>query len=138
MVLILNYRILIISGLNGYDGGKIRNAIDFNTKLYPDFQKANFLTNHDMNRIFDQLLGDVTKAKQAAFLLLTVPGVPFVYYGEEIGMSGVKPDENIRRPMQWSTETHAGFTTGYPWGNLNQNYVDWNVEDQAEDSVVSC
>ena len=124
----------LMEGINGYDAKKIQNALDFNTNLYPDLQKANFLTNHDMNRVIHVFQGDETKAKLAAVLLLTAPGVPFIYYGEEIGMTGAKPDEAIRRPMQWSTETHAGFTTGNPWESLNQNYEDWNVEDQVETS----
>ena len=36
--------------------------------------------------------GDMAREKIAATLLLTLPGLPFVYYGEEIGMSGDKPD----------------------------------------------
>jgi glycosidase len=86
-----------------------------------------------MNRVMHVFQQDVTKAKLAAVLLLTSPGVPFIYYGEEIGMMGSKPDENIRRPMQWTGKENASFTTGYPWESLNQNYEDWNVEKQTRD-----
>lgn len=65
------------------------------------FEDAVILSNHDQNRVMSQLGGDVGKAKAAAALLLTMPGKPCVYYGEEIGMEGVKPDENLRRPMRW-------------------------------------
>lgn len=123
----------IIEGLNGYDGKQIQNAFDFNTNLFPDLQKANFLTNHDMDRVMNVLQEDETKAKLASVLLLTSPGVPFIYYGEEIGMLGTKPDEDIRRPMQWTDAENAGFTTGYPWESLNQNFVDWNVAGQTND-----
>jgi glycosidase len=67
------------------------------------FEDAVFLSNHDQNRVMSQLGGHVGKAKAAAALLLTMPGKPYVYYGEEIGMEGVKPDENLRRPMPWET-----------------------------------
>lgn len=129
----------IIAGLNNANGKKIRNALDFNTNLYPPLQKANFLTNHDMNRIMNALLEDPQKAKMAAFLLLTAPGVPFIYYGEEIGMLGSKPDENIRRPMQWDTSEYAGFSTFLPWESLNSNSPDWNVqvENDNPDSLLS-
>jgi glycosidase len=40
-------------------------------------------------------------------MLLTLPGNPFIYYGEEIGMPGVKPDEGIREPMKWTTDGQA-------------------------------
>ena len=64
-----------------------------------------------------------TRRKVAADLLLTQPGVPFIYYGEEIGMSGVKPDERIRTPMQWdSTDATGGFTTGTPWEPLQNGH----------------
>jgi alpha-amylase len=52
-----------------------------------------------MNRLMSQLDNDPEKAKNAALLLLAGPGVPFIYYGEEVGMTGVKPDEDLRTPM---------------------------------------
>ena len=58
-----------------------------------------------------ELRGDPAAAKLAAFLLLTGPGTPFLYYGEEIGMTGTKPDERIRTPMRWTADpSTAGFT----------------------------
>ena len=53
-------------------------------------------------------------APRPATVLLTLPGTPFIYYGEEIGMTGRKPDELIRTPMQWSDAEQAGFTEGTP------------------------
>ena len=37
-------------------------------------------------------------------------------------MSGAKPDEQIRTPMQWSSEEGAGFTSGIPWEAINSDY----------------
>ncbi|MFT4740607.1 MAG: alpha-amylase [Marivirga sp.] len=68
-----------------------------------DYHDATFLSNHDQNRIMSNLKGDVAKAKLAASILLTLPGSPYIYYGEEIGMLGMKPDPNIREPMIWNT-----------------------------------
>ncbi|XEC94643.1 alpha-amylase family glycosyl hydrolase [Paenibacillus tarimensis] len=65
---------------------------------------APFLTNHDQNRVMSGLRGDVGAAKMAAAMLLTLPGRPFIYYGEEIGLQGVKPDEELREPMKWVGE----------------------------------
>lgn len=123
----------LLEGINGNDGGQITNAIKFNTGLFPYLQKANFLTNHDMNRVMDVFQKDVDKAKLGAFLLLTTPGVPFIYYGEEIGMSGSKPDEDIRKPMQWNSSENAGFTTTIPWRTINSNYSTWNVKTEESD-----
>ncbi len=68
----------------------------------PDFIDATMLTNHDQTRIGSVAEGDVRKMKLAASLLLTLPGQPYLYYGEEIGMLGQKPDPYIREPFLWS------------------------------------
>jgi glycosidase len=96
---------------------------------YPAGQYATFLANHDQNRARSRLLDD-EQAKVAATLQLTFPGVPFIYYGEEIGMQGAKPDENIRRPMQW--EPGGGFTTAEPWHLYYEDYQERHVAGQSE------
>ncbi|MBN1953925.1 MAG: alpha-amylase [Anaerolineae bacterium] len=100
---------------------------------YPQGQYATFLTNHDQERVMSELGGDVDQARLAATLLLTLPGVPFIYYGEEIGMSGQKPDPSIRTPMQWSDDAHAGFTTRRPWNPVNEDYATINVAAESAD-----
>jgi alpha-amylase len=97
---------------------------------YPPGQFATFLANHDQNRTRSRLL-DEGQAKTAATLQLAFGGVPFIYYGEEIGMQGTKPDENIRRPMQWTAE--GGFTTGTPWNAYYEDYRERNVASQDGD-----
>ncbi|WP_426349634.1 alpha-amylase family glycosyl hydrolase [Alloiococcus sp. CFN-8] len=67
----------------------------------PDFVPAPFLSNHDQNRVMNQLM-NIDKYKAAAVIYLTMPGTPYIYYGEELGMSGKKPDERIREPFLWS------------------------------------
>jgi glycosidase len=81
------------------------------------------------------LMEDNAKAKTAATVLLTIPGVPYLYYGEEIGMTGQKPDERIRTPMQWSAEHEAGFTRGTAWEVINPNFAEYNVAAQTADSA---
>jgi glycosidase len=97
---------------------------------YPPGQFATFLANHDQNRARSRLLND-EQAKLAATLQLTFSGVPFIYYGEEIGMQGTKPDENIRRPMQWTPD--GGFTTGQPWHAYYEDYPERHVAAQNND-----
>lgn len=101
--------------------------------VFPPGQFATFLANHDQNRVINQVNDDVERARAAAALLLTAPGVPFLYYGEEIGMRGQKPDEMIRTPMQWSPEPGAGFTTGRPWEAINPDADTVNVAMQTGD-----
>ena len=81
----------------------------------PAHRWSPILSNHDGTRTLTALGGDLARARVAATLLLTLPGLPFVYYGEEIGMTGDKPDPRLRTPMQWSAGTGVGFTTGTPW-----------------------
>ena len=101
--------------------------------LYPHLQYGTFLTNHDQSRVMHEFQQDLGKAKVAAALYLTFPGIPYIYYGEEIGMVGAKPDEFIRTPMQWSDEPNAGFTSGSPWIRVNNNYPTYNVLVEQED-----
>ncbi len=99
----------------------------------PNNRWSPFLRNHDQTRTLTWLEGDVARAKLAASLLLTLPGVPFVYYGEEIGMTGDKPDPRIRTPMHWERGPAAGFTTGLPWEPLQPDSFTANVEAMDDD-----
>lgn len=96
-------------------------------------QIALFLTNHDQPRLMTVLNKSIDRNKVAASLLLTLPGTPFLYYGEEIGMVGDKPDELIRTPMQWDSTITGGFTTGRPWERLEITYRKVNAAKQTDD-----
>jgi glycosidase len=96
---------------------------------------SSFLRNHDQTRTVTVLGGDLAAAKLAATLLLTLPGVPFVYYGEEIGMTGNKPDERLRTPMHWTRGPAAGFTRSKPWEALQPDSLTANVEAQEGDAA---
>jgi alpha-glucosidase len=80
------------------------------------------LSNHDFARIATRV-GD-ENARLAAALLLTLPGMAFVYQGDEIGLHegpGANPPydragrDRVRHPMQWEPGPKAGFTTGDAW-----------------------
>ncbi|PWH13753.1 MAG: alpha-amylase [Anaerolineae bacterium] len=122
-----------LNSARGEAKSSIISAIKFTLAGAPHGNYASFLTNHDQDRVMNVLGGNVEKAKVAASLLLTGPGTPYLYYGEEIGMTGQKPDEYIRTPMQWSAEPGAGFTTGKPWLNINSDYSTKNVAAQESD-----
>lgn len=101
---------------------------------FPPNQYATFITNHDQNRIMSQLDGNEAEARVAAALLLTGTGVPFIYYGEEIGMTGTKPDEDIRRPLAWTSQApNVGFTTGTPWRLPANDFSQGNIARQTAD-----
>jgi len=101
--------------------------------LLPQGQSGTFLGLQDSDRIISLLRGSVPKARLAATLLLTSPGVPFLWYGEEIGMRGRKPDLYIRRPMQWADQRGAGFSAGRPWMDVDLNYDVVNVAEESVD-----
>ncbi len=126
----------IISAAQRGSNREIARAHQIVMREYPLNQFAAFLTNHDQDRLANRLRFDSGKNKVAASLLLTGPGVPFLYYGEEIGMTGAKPDERLRTPMRWDGSPYAGFTTGDAlWQPLNDaaDGTSNNVEAQSED-----
>jgi glycosidase len=99
----------------------------------PDGRWGTFLTNHDQKRIASQLGGDFDKLRVAGMLLLSLPGTPFMYYGEEIGMPGDKPDPRLRTPMQWAGDSGGGFTSGTPWAAMQPGWEELNVAAQGDD-----
>lgn len=77
--------------------------------------------NHDMLRISDTLTAD--EIKLAFAFLLSMPGAPYIYYGDEIGMRyirGMKSKEGgyertgSRTPMQWDESANCGFSAAEP------------------------
>ncbi|MGL5541024.1 MAG: alpha-amylase family glycosyl hydrolase [Erysipelotrichaceae bacterium] len=94
-----------------------------------------FLTNHDQNRIRSEVEND-NQAKLAAMLYLTMPGLPTVYYGEELGMKGVKPDEQIREPMKWAEGCTDGVACWEPY-QYNQDTASVLTQQEDETSMLS-
>jgi alpha-glucosidase len=97
------------------------------------------LSNHDFSRLVSRFGAE--NAVAAAVLLLTLPGLAFVYAGDEIGMPdgpGAEPPfdragrDAHRHPMQWEPEPKGGFTTGRPWLPL-LDPEQRNVADQRGD-----
>lgn len=105
-----------------------------------EYVDAPFLSNHDQNRVMTVLNGNVNQAKTAASLLLTLPGTPFIYYGEEIGLQGAKPDEYIREPMLWYADP-AGGKGQTTWitsrHNREAGAASVEAQQQDEDSLLN-
>ena len=97
------------------------------------------LGNHDAFagvRLMDDFSADQSRYRLAAATQLTMPGQPFIYYGEEIGMNhsaGNSGDWALRAPMSWSKT--GGFTTGTPFRSPASNVTTFNVADQQADSA---
>ena len=73
--------------------------------------------------------------KNAAAILLTLPGAPFLYYGEEVGLQNgtTGNDEAKRTPMSWDGTAGGGFTTGTPWFPFAPGHETENVVAQRDD-----
>eukprot|EP00731_Ephydatia_muelleri_P027765 Em0019g638a len=98
------------------------------------------LGNHDNPRIASK--AGLYLARALNVLLLTLPGTPTTYYGEEILMTNVFVPPNQtqdvyqgrdveRTPMQWDGGLNAGFTSGSPWLPLATNYTTFNVMNES-------
>jgi alpha-glucosidase len=112
-------------------------------------------SNHDQPRHIDRYgkEGDAeARARAAALMLFTLPGTPFIYYGEELGMRNAKlryrelrdpytkrfwpfrPGRDpARTPMQWNGTAQAGFTSGRPWLPVAPDYAEHNATGEAAD-----
>lgn len=95
---------------------------------------APFFTNHDVARGAGYFTGNVDKIKMAAGLNLMMSGSAFVYYGEELGMSGIGRDENKRAPMYWSTTDKTGMTKG-PQNMETVTHLYGTYEEQVKDPL---
>jgi len=98
------------------------------------------LLQHILNK--DTIHHDVA-AKSLCVLILTAPGIPCLYQGQEIGMFDKKNKKTMERnlPMQWDNHVSAGFTMSlYPWKIIHDNYSKINVFAQVHDadSVLNC
>jgi alpha-glucosidase len=106
------------------------------------------LGNHDTPRVASRL--GPAQARVAAMLLLTLPGTPILYQGDELGLEDVPiPDEQAldpiarlvpgrgrdpeRTPMPWDAGPGAGFTSGRPWLPLGEGNLARSVAAQRRD-----
>jgi alpha-glucosidase len=102
-----------------WDAERLRTAIDAAAKVE---RAAWVMSNHDFDRLATRVGPENLRA--AALLLLTLPGVAFVYQGDELGVAngpGTEPEhdragrDGLRHPMQWDASPGGGFTSGSSW-----------------------
>jgi alpha-glucosidase len=140
----LNFHLLKLP----WSAATYRTFIDtFESSLSPDDIPTYVLGNHDTVRVATRLGQD--RARVAAMLLLTLRGIPFIYYGDEIGMENAvvtkaqahdpltkttlpnQPGrDGCRTPMQWSPSSYAGFSETRPWLPVATSYRQYNVESE--------
>lgn len=102
------------------------------------FIDAPFLTNHDQKRAMEYFeKNDINSMKLAFNILMTIPGNPFIYYGEEIGMLGNKPpDENVREPFIWGENDDAQTSWRAVAGDEETSGTDVVLTGEAEPGTI--
>ena len=80
-----------------------RNEMNYRSTTLPYL--VNLVSSHDVKRIRTELKGNADLARLSIALILTYPGIPLLYYGDEIGIEGGEDPDN-RRTMRW--EMNAG------------------------------
>jgi len=117
------------------DAKAIREVADYFTGA-PDTM-ATMVSNHDHfagKRLWDAMDGNAARVRVAAAAYLLQPGTPYVYYGEELGMSAAATadkDGQLRGPMSWTAA--GGFTTGTPYRPASTNRATHNAEAERAD-----
>lgn len=121
-------------------GGDIKAFVDKYSQLIAAANKRGYVcipsSNHDMPRIAGKL--DEEEIKMAFGFILTMPGAPFVYYGDEIGMryqeelkslEGGYERTGSRTPMQWTQGENMGFSKA----SADKLYLPVDTEDGRRD-----
>lgn len=106
--------------------------------IRPDAQTSFFLTNHDEDRAGSDLSKNIKKMKQAGAILLTSPGRPFIYQGEELGYWGTKSggDEYVRTPIMWDKAGSKTASKGVN-GKVDTGMLTSAISVEAQDSDAS-
>jgi glycosidase len=104
-------------------------AADPEIGIFKDLSLSNFLGNHDVTRILSQLK-DPEDVFPALIFLMTIPGIPFLYYGDEVGMLAHKNagDPALRKPMfapdaEWPDREHRLYPVISQLAALRRDHV---------------
>jgi cyclomaltodextrinase / maltogenic alpha-amylase / neopullulanase len=110
------------------DAAGFATWLDEHDRAYPGLALANLLDNHDMNRFLWMAGGNMDRLKLAATLLLTLPGMPVIYYGTEVGLSqrfdGVIENAEARLPMLWGSDQNQDLLAHFQaLGRMRRNSI---------------
>lgn len=127
---------------------KYKDISDYYKSITTEYLDATFIKNHDQTRLLTELKGDQNKARMAAALLLTLPGTPYLYYGEEIGMVGDKlktyedffgPDAYVREPFIWDVAQNDPLQTSWekPEFSTDKTVVPQSIQKSDRSSLLN-
>lgn len=110
----------------------------------PNYIDAPFLSNHDQARSAAGLRNKPEKMKLAADMYILAEGIPFIYYGEEIGMKSGSDDPTKRTPLVWKPEGKDKLTPTWcnngAYGNVsvyNKKTVPISVQEKDPNSLLT-
>jgi alpha-glucosidase len=147
-----NFRFMGLMRPESLSVAALRAHVEEYEAVLPPHTIGNYvLGNHDTPRVASRI--GKPAARLAALLTLTLRGLPFIYYGEEIGMTDVpipfdqqqdpfgirvpgRGRDPERTPMQWDDQPHGGFAApdaAAPWLPLAADYATVNVAAQMSD-----
>ncbi|MBM3178081.1 MAG: alpha-amylase [Bacteroidetes bacterium] len=126
---------IITEAIETGNNASIRRKLTETVNTLPNQQFGVLLSDHNRQRAATVFDGDKRKSKAAATLMLTLPGIPHLYYGEEIDMKGGAREEDVRSPMQWNSDINAGFSSAAPWLPVKSDFGIVNVRSQTGDST---
>lgn len=109
----------------------------------PNYIDAPFLSNHDQGRSAAALRKKLPKMKLAADIYILAEGVPFIYYGEEIGMMSGSDDPTKRTPLVWKARGKDKMQPTWCYSGIygdieryNMKTVPINVQEKDPDSLL--
>jgi neopullulanase len=110
-----------------YDAEQFAHRLETVLTWYPSAianAQLNLINSHDTARFLTLAHGDTSAVKLAYFTMMTYPGAPMIYYGDEVGMVGGR-DPDCRRAMQWDASTWDDdlFTAVQQYIALRKKYV---------------
>lgn len=137
---------IIDEDASSYNG--FARSLESDYKLYSNYNKnyidAPFLSNHDQPRSCAALRNKISKMKLAADMYILAEGIPFIYYGEEIGMKSGSDDPSKRTPLVWRGEGADRMTPTWcnneNYGNIsayNKKTVPISVQQKDENSLLN-
>ena len=123
------------NGTGRYFCKDIKSYEPLYAKYRSKYVKGTKLSNHDEDRAASVLGKSEAKEKLAAAVLLTSPGSPYVYQGEELGFWGTKNngDEYVRGPIKW--DSSSSVATAALNGKIDSGTIStsMSVESQSSD-----
>ncbi|MCH5161771.1 MAG: hypothetical protein J1G04_07045, partial [Clostridiales bacterium] len=124
------------TNINGGNAGSAATAFNNNAAMYKNHRgdrpiNSMISSNHDIPRLSSML--DAQKAKLYFAVTMTMPGLAWIYYGDEIGLNGAKGnDSNYRQSMKWTANWQYECHNDISRKDLNGSTV--SVADQLSDS----